>query len=69
MKLKFLTNVHTSDLLKSVGYRLYSTILTVFIAYMITNSFEHSLNIGVVEFVLKVVSYFIYEKIWNTFRK
>jgi len=60
---------HTSDLIKSIIYRIYSSVITFLISYSITRKASVSLSIGSADFFIKIMSYFFYEKMWNKIKK
>lgn len=52
-------------LIKSLFYRGWSTILTFFIAYLLTGRAGLSGGIALTELLLKTLTYYIFEIIWN----
>jgi uncharacterized membrane protein len=60
---------HTSDLIKSIIYRIYSSVITFLISYSITQKASVSISIGSADFFIKIMSYFFYEKMWNKIKK
>lgn len=52
-------------LIKAILYRLFGTITTSVISYIISGSFYIGLSIGILDFISKIVLYYLYEKIWN----
>lgn len=53
------------SLLKSVSWRILGTIDTIIISFLITNTIEFALRIGLVELVTKMALYFVHERLWN----
>lgn len=54
---------------KAVSYRFVGTITTIIISYLFTGSFVISTGIGVVEFVIKPLNYFLHERFWYKYMK
>ena len=57
------------DFAKSIIYRIYSSVITVLISFAITQKLMISLSIGVVDSIIKIFTYFIYERVWRKFEK
>lgn len=57
--------IKKSILLKTIGYRVLSTILTAVIAFAITGSLELAFAIGAWDTAGKVVFYYLYEDVFN----
>jgi uncharacterized membrane protein len=53
------------SILKSCTWRITATITTVTIAYAITGDTEAAFKIGGVEVILKLLIYYIHERIWQ----
>lgn len=51
-------------LIKAILYRLFGTITTSVISYIISGSFYVGISIGILDFISKIVLYYLYEKIW-----
>ena len=52
-------------LLKTIIWRVLSTIINILLAWVVTGSVEHSLKIGGLDVIFKLLLYFIHEKVWN----
>ena len=48
-------------LIKSIIYRLYSALITFFIAWTITGSLNSSIVIGVADGIFKILSYYLFD--------
>ena len=62
------------SILKGISWRVIATTDTVLVALLITClygqcSLENALKIGAVEFVLKLLVYYVHERIWQRYRK
>jgi uncharacterized membrane protein len=51
--------------IKSLIYRVYSSIITFAISYLITGKVSIGLFIGFSDFTIKIFTYYFYEYIWN----
>jgi len=49
---------------KSLSYRIYSTCITITIAYLISDDLDKAMSIGAVDFSVKIFTYYIHERIW-----
>lgn len=54
-------------LLKAVVYRSIITAATIMVVYWMTGSYTTACGVGVVDFIAKIISYYVYERIWNKF--
>lgn len=71
---KYKRESHIRSLLKGISWRIIATTDTVLVALLITCLFgqcslEDALAIGAVEFLLKIVAYYIHERVWQNYRK
>jgi uncharacterized membrane protein len=63
---KVLTKRHIA---KTISYRVVGTITTMIIAYAVTGQVNIAVGFGVVEVCLKMLLYFLHERIWYKFIK
>ena len=61
---------HLRSLIKGISWRIVATLDTIFIVLAITClkgncSIDHAIKIGLVEFLLKLIVYYIHERIWQ----
>jgi len=56
------------SLVKGLTYRVSSTFIIVILVYLITKDFSYVWKIGMAEFILKWVWYFIHERLWKRIR-
>ena len=61
---------HIRSLLKGISWRIIATADTILIVLLITClqghcSIDHAIKIGLVEFLLKLVVYYVHERIWQ----
>ncbi|MHA2188338.1 MAG: DUF2061 domain-containing protein [Candidatus Thorarchaeota archaeon] len=50
---------------KALTWRVLATVTTIVVAFVFTRSIEISLEIGFVEALLKLVFYYVHEKMWD----
>lgn len=55
---------HKRHLLKSLTYRIYSSCITSLIAATVLGDFKIGFSIGIADFFIKLVTYYIHERIW-----
>lgn len=53
------------SILKTISWRVIGTLDTLFIAYMITGTFNQAISIGGFELVTKMILYFFHERGWD----
>ena len=53
------------SLVKGLTYRILSTIITMFLVYGLTGNLKVSGVIGVFEFTIKLLFYYVHERIWH----
>lgn len=61
---------HLRSLIKGISWRIVATLDTIFIVLVITClhgqcSIEHAIKIGLVEFLLKLLVYYVHERVWQ----
>ena len=52
------------SILKAFSWRIIATCTTSVIAYIVTGQIKVALVIGGAEFVVKIVAYYIHERVW-----
>jgi len=53
------------SLAKAITYRLYqSFVITPIIAYVITGNAEITVKLSILEFLVKIPAYYLFERIW-----
>ena len=55
---------HKRHILKSFTYRIYSSCITSLIATVVTGNAALGLSIGSADFFIKIITYYIHERIW-----
>ncbi len=55
------------SLYKSISWRIFGSLSTMGIAFIITHQWHFSLYIGGLEFISKIGLFYFHERLWNTF--
>jgi len=50
---------------KTLSWRIIATCTTIFLVYIFTSQIVVSLGFGLIEMILKIVIYFLHERVWN----
>ena len=58
------TDGHLRSLLKAVSWRFLATTSTVIISYFVTGDVSSALEIGAIEFFVKIFVYYCHERLW-----
>ena len=61
-------NSRTRSLAKALTWRITATLTTAAIAYVVTGELKTAVMIGGIEFVLKFMTYYGHERVWNFVR-
>jgi len=56
---------YKETLLKTIIWRTIATIITVLTGWVVTGNYKFGLAIGGIEVIIKMVSYFIFERFWG----
>ena len=56
---------HLRSIMKAVSYRLCAAIATTTIVYVFTRRYILSLGIGAVEAIVKIIFYYLHERVWS----
>lgn len=57
------------SLLKAIVYRIYSSLITFCISFILTKNLLASISIGLFDSLIKIFSYYIFDKIWYKFTR
>jgi len=52
-------------LLKSIMYRVWQSVITFLIAFIVTHKFETAAQIVGLEVLFKIFTYWVFEKLWK----
>ncbi len=56
---------HTRSLIKAFSWRLSGSLLTMIIVYMITKKTHFALYVGSMEFICKILFFYLHERLWG----
>jgi adenylylsulfate kinase len=56
------------SLMKAISWRILASLITVSLVFIFTGKIVLSLAVGITEVVVKMVFYFIHERIWSNIR-
>lgn len=56
---------HLRSIIKAVSWRVFGTMMTMFISYLITHKVDLSIYIGLLEFFSKVLIFYFHERMWG----
>lgn len=59
---------HKRSLVKALSWRVFATLTTISISYVVTHKVGAALTIGSIEVVAKIFLYYAHERIWNSVR-
>ena len=57
--------ISKQKIIKSISYRIYSSLITFIISFVLTQNFIVSLSIGVLDSIIKIFSYYFFEVLWT----
>ena len=55
---------HRRSVAKAISYRVFATIITILIAWLLTGEATKGLQIGLVDGFTKLFGYFLHERAW-----
>lgn len=55
--------------MKGISWRVFATIDTIFLAWLVTGQFDDALKIGLGEVFTKTFLYFLHERAWNSIKE
>jgi len=56
---------HARSMMKAITFRIVATFITILLVFVFTESLVISVGVGSLEFVLKMIIYYLHERIWN----
>ena len=56
---------HYRSIVKAVTWRAGGTVVTFAVAWFITDSFDFSLKIGLLDTIVKIGVFYLHERFWN----
>ena len=58
------TLVKKQKIIKAITYRIYSSIITFIISYILTQNLVASISISILDSIIKIFSYYFFDEIW-----
>ena len=55
---------HARSLIKAFSWRIFATLTTIVISYLITHEISFAIYIGFFEFISKIIFYYFHERVW-----
>ena len=56
------------SLAKALSWRLFATLITMSVAYLLTGELGFAVEIGALDTLVKIAVYFLHERIWQRIR-
>lgn len=56
---------HIRSIIKAFSWRIFGSIATMVITYIITHRISFAIYVGLFEFVSKIILFYFHERIWN----
>lgn len=56
---------HLRSLVKAISWRIWGTIISVIVSFMITHELDVALAIGAIEFFSKILLFYTHERLWD----
>jgi len=58
-------NSHLYSLIKAFSWRIFATLITMLISYIITHKIYFAIYIGAFEFISKILFFYLHERLWE----
>ncbi|MFQ5493185.1 MAG: DUF2061 domain-containing protein [Candidatus Dojkabacteria bacterium] len=59
-----MSDSHIRSVVKGISWRVSATLMTIVISFVITGKVDVALSIGTIEFALKILWFYIHERMW-----
>ena len=59
---------HKRSIAKAVSWRIFASLVTVIVVYIFTRELILSAGVGLVDAMIKILGYYIHERLWGTIR-
>ena len=56
---------YKETLIKTLIWRVIATVLTILTGWAVTGNFKFGLAIGGIEVIIKMIGYFLFERVWD----
>ena len=60
-----MVETHARSVVKAISWRIVATLTTILLVFVFTRDFVISLGVGSLEFLLKILIYYLHERVWN----
>ena len=60
-----ITESHLRSLAKAVSWRIWGTVISVFVSFVLTRELKVAIAIGAIEFLSKIILFYTHERIWD----
>ncbi len=57
-------DTHLRTLIKGLSWRIWGTVISIIVSYFITHKLDIAVEIGGIEFFIKIGLYYIHERFW-----
>lgn len=58
-------DAHLRSLIKALSWRVFATLATILIVFVFTKKLVLSLEVGLIEVIVKLILYYFHERIWG----
>lgn len=59
---------HFYSMMKAISWRIFATLTTVIITFVITHKVDFALYVGFFEFFSKIFLFYLHERVWLSFK-
>ena len=63
--MKEMVETHSRSIVKAISWRAGGTVVTCFVAWLLTDSIELATRIGLLDTLIKIGAFYIHERLWN----
>lgn len=56
---------HLRSWIKALSWRIFATLTTIIISYLITHEISFAIYIGMIEFSSKIIFFYLHERMWE----
>lgn len=56
---------HVRSVIKAVSWRIFATLITMLITFLITQKISFAMYVGLFEFTSKILLFYLHERIWG----
>lgn len=59
---------HIRSVTKAVSWRITASLITVLLVFLITGKINLALSVGILDVIIKIIAFYVHERIWNKIR-